>query len=521
MTERLYYSPRGLFEFQALGVARCYFERDSLAVWDTGIGKTHLAMALAAVLFEDDLIDQVVVAAEANKIRDWVEDFGRFTKIEADRYHGTKARREKMRAALPPVIVSTYETIRNDGASRGRSKNAHWIPGPLTEALVGKRVLLVFDEVTKLGNRGSGLYKAMETVLRELRKANPEETRTLGMTATPIEKDPSNVFNQARLISPETVGTVAEFAKEHIAAYDIHDNPIRFKNIGAGDHELIPGQRTLKEKLAPLLQVKSKFDQDVKDQFPKQVEEFESVTLGAKHLDFYRTVEESFYEQEWSEMEERQIFGVLRQIAGHPMALSRSQGKIAQMITEQIGVEGLRALGCAKLDAVTEYLKTVVFGQGAKAIVFTFYGQSILHLIHEHLRINGFDVVINHGGMSTGARQESIHALRYGDAQVFLSSDAGSKGLNLPEATYVLNYELPLTYANYRQRNDRVHRIDSLAEIVVTRSFVAENTVEEAIVDLVMRRNKWHDLLLSDEDEAGVHLSAADRKALIKMAYAA
>lgn len=512
----LYHSPRGLYDFQAQGVGRCVVYPDNLAVWDTGLGKTHLAMATSAILFEDGLIDHVIVIAEGGKVRDWVEDYGRFTDLTVALYHGTLARRKKLRANMPQVLITTYETARNDCARKGRSKSADWLPDVLTDDLMGLRVLVVYDECSRLRTRTAGTYKAQECFVKHLRARG--ETRTMGLTATPIERDPEDVFDAGRIITPNTVGTVGDFYKHHVLSRDIFDKPVKFKNIGFNDDVIEPGVPLLRDKLSPALFVKSKFDEDVKGQFPKQIEEVEFIPLGARHLEFYEAIRRAFYEMDPTPQEERMLFGVMRQIAGHPLSLLRSEGKLAKAIVEQVGASGLEALGCAKLDWLLGYLNTVVKGQGAKAIVFTFYGQSILPLIHERLRMAEYNVVVNHGGMTTGQRQESIHALRYGDAEIFLSSDAGSKGLNLPEAHYVVNYELPLTYANYRQRNDRVHRIDSLAEIVVTQSIIAENTVEEPIANGVIRRNQWHDTLLADDDEFGDHLDATARKELIAFA---
>jgi SNF2 family DNA or RNA helicase len=514
----LYHSHLGLFDFQAEGVARCYFDTDNLAVWSTGIGKTHLAMALSAILFEDAEIDHVVVVVEVNKLLDWVNDYKRFTDLSVLPYKGDPKRRERIRANLPQVLVGTYDTMRNDAASKGPTKRHDWVPGPLTQTLVGKRVLVVYDEVGRIGNRDSGIHKAQECLVKHLRRS--AQTRTLGLTATPIDRDPVNVYDQSRIIVPGKLGTWESFRADHITSYDIFEKPNGFHNTGQADWD--GHTPTIRVKLGSTLKVKQKSDPDVRDQFPKKVEEFEAIELGTKHLDFYRTVREAFYEQQWNPQEERRLFVLLRQIAGHPLALRSSQGELAQMIWEQIGDEGLRSMGAAKLDYLTKRLHMVCRDQGDKAIVFTFFGQSVLPIIHEHLRAHGFEVVVNHGQMKAEARQESIDALRYGKAQVFLSSDAGSRGLNLPEATYVFNYELPLAYANYVQRSDRVHRIDSLKESVVVESLIAAGTIEEPIADLVLRRNEWHDALvgdpLDDEDAEGAHLTAADRRRMIEFA---
>lgn len=516
MGASLYHSPLGLFDFQALGVGKCYVHPNNLAVWSTGIGKTHLAMATGALLFEDDLIDLVLVTAEVNKLLDWVQDFRRFTDLTVLPYKGTPSRRHRLRTdKRPQVLVGTYETVRNDAARPGATKRSNMRSGPLVEDLTGLRVLFVYDECSRLKERGTGVYRAHETMIDKMRQQCPE-TRVLGLTATPFDRDPTQAFNGGRIIAPENIGSIGQFEADQVAGKDIFGKPNVFKNLGPADCE--PGVRSLQEKLSPALFIKSKFDDDVKDQFPKQIEEFESVALGERHLSFYETVRQAFYEQDFNQWEERMLFGLLRQIAGHPLALTSSQGKLATAIMEQVGYDGLEALGCAKLDWTMHWLDSVVRMEGAKAIIFTFFGQSVLPLIHQRLRQADYNVVINHGQMDPNERQASINALRYGDAEIFLSSDAGSKGLNLPEATYVLNYELPLTYANYRQRADRVHRIDSMADIVVTQSLIAADTIEEGIGSLMMKRNVWNEQLLADDDEFGETMDAAQRRQLIAFA---
>ena len=101
---------------------------------------------------------------------------------------------------------------------------------------------------------------------------------------------------------------------------------------------------------------------------------------------------------------------------------------------------------------------------------------------------------------------------------VFLTSDAGSKGLNLPEATYLLHYERPLTHSNFIQRSDRIHRINSMHESVYIYSFVTLGTIEEGLLNLNLRRNDWSDTLLGDDEvDSDEFLSAQDRRDLLRV----
>lgn len=431
--EPLYHSDRGLYDFQAQGVAYCYERLDNLAVWDTGIGKTHLAMATSAILFEDGLIDHVLVVCEKNKVTEWRADYEKFTRLSAVLYYGDPKKRAALREAPPQVMISTYETSAKDAAkwvTVPKRKTKRLDPDCLTEALSGKRVLVVYDEMTKLGNRGSNLHKAHDLLVTSLRKA--ATIRVLGLTATPIERSPENFYNLGRILCLESVGTVASFERDHIAAKDIFGNPSKFKNLSAADCD--PGVVPFTEKIRPIILRKRKTDADVIDQFPRSTEEITYVPLADRQQEFYEAVKEVF--EDADELEQMILFTTLRQIAAHPLSLLSSKAKIAQTIVEQVGEDGLAALGSAKTDALVEYLQPLVRGQGAQVVVFTFFGPSVIPLLKAAIEAAGMSVACNHGGMGDADREYQKAEFKAGRRDVFLTSDAGARGINLPEATY-------------------------------------------------------------------------------------
>lgn len=501
--EPLYHSPVGLYQFQAEGVAYALMRRDNLYVYDTGIGKTHIGMATAALLFEDGLIDHVIVVCEKNKLAEWGADLETYTRLSHRLYRGAPEARRKMLLAPPQVLVGTYETIRNDAGQYvevPKRKRKKLVPSFFCESLTGKRVLVIYDEMTKLGNRSSDNHKHHALMIEHIRTFG--DCRVMGLTATPIENGPENYYNLGRILCPAAVGTVAQFEHEHVESYDAYGKAVKFKNLDR-----------LAARMNGVMLRKRKTDPDVVDQFPQKVEEVTYIDLGKNHLDFYRTVDRLFGGDD-----DVSLFTVLRQIAGHPMSLMTSEGTTAQAIARTVGEEGLRALGAPKLDRLVTYLEPLVKGQGAQVVVFTFFGQSVLPLIADRLEEEGYSVAVNHGGLGDRAREEAKARFRSGGAGVFLTSDAGQRGINLPEASYVVHYELPLTYASYVQRSDRIHRIDSKHPSVTVMSFVTRATVEDAISGLVLKRNEWSDALIDTQaDEAGF-VSAAHRREMIKAA---
>jgi superfamily II DNA/RNA helicase len=87
-----------------------------------------------------------------------------------------------------------------------------------------------------------------------------------------------------------------------------------------------------------------------------------------------------------------------------------------------------------------------------QAIVFTATKRDADQLA-EQLADNGFAAGALHGDMSQGARNRTLSMLRGGKMQVLVATDVAARGLDVPEITHVVNFDLP------KQAEDYVHRI--------------------------------------------------------------
>lgn len=480
------------------------FLADGFVVHNTG--KSHLALGTAGMCFAEGLIDYVLVVAEKNKLWEWGNDFGRFTRLERVIYHGPKRKKRLADAPGAQVLITTYETLRNDAVVftlKRRKKTPD--DGPLLDHLRSKgRLLIVYDECTKLRNRSSQTYKAHAHVLRKLRKT-PTPPRILGLTGTPVERDLGQAFNMLRLLVPDRMPTVEDFDREFVRFYDMHDRP-KWKP---------DAPERFAELAGPVLMRKRKTDPDVIAQFPKRVEEVRYVELHPEHRELYQMIESLGWDSDTNKpIEVPGLLQVLRQCAGHPGALAFGRSQIARELTDRLGAEYLMGLPAAKAQALAELLVQLVYGQGEKAVVFTTFGQSVLQVLRGDLEAAGFTVYAVHGGQGATAQANNVQAFRQTSQPcVLLSSDAGARGVNLPEATYCIEYESAITHAMRSQRLDRIHRIDSKAPSVTCMTLVAQNTLEEVMVGLMLGRNFEQDKLLHD-DEAEGFFTAAQRRLL-------
>lgn len=493
----LYSNPRGLYRFQAEIVATAYLRPRNIAVVDTGLGKTHLALALIALSIEDDLIDRAIVVVEGNKVDEWMDDIAEFTQLSAVKYRGSKqARQNRLRKHRDAqVVVTTYQTARED-LVEGKGFD----PGFLMQSFEGERVLIVYDEVTVLGGRTSRTHQVHRFFAHSL------DARLLGLTATPVTSGAESFYNLGRIFCPDLVGTVEQFHKEHVVRFNSFHQPMQFRNLDV-----------LAEKMAPVIIRKRKTDPDVVDQFPTTVEDFVRVRLNEDHQELYDDLEALC--DELNEEERSPAFQILCAFANHPRSILSSQSKLAERFLERHSHDEITKVVCAKTESVLRKMRAVT-SQGDQAVVFCNSVQ-VLDELYADAREAGISIERYHGGLSHETREANKAAFKDGTVRVLLCSSAGERGINLPEASYIINYDVPTMHSSYVQRLSRASRIGSGAgEILVVVTYIASGTAEEASVRAWGRRNAQSDTLIDyDVDPADEYFtSASDRKHLIKEA---
>lgn len=511
------------YSFQVDGMAQAYVLGCGAIIWDTGIGKGHLAMGVSGLAFEDADVDCALIICEKNKLFEWEEDFKNFTSLRPYVYHGPRRKKLTDGAVEADVVITTYETCRNDSVivTKGPSGRGRALEdGPFLEWLLTRRPMVVYDESTKLGNRSSQLYKAHAHLLKQLRKANPQ-LRVLGLTGTPVESDIETAFNQFRLIDPPRMPSVGDFEKMMIKGWRTIENAQGrvVARVPIWNRERLPDFAAI---CGPMILRKRKTDPDVVAEFPQQVEEIRNIEMKPEHKKLYRLVEGLGWDDDGDFTDVPGLGVVLRQVAGHPRALLYGHSRLAQELVGGLGAKYLKSVPSSKSEALCEYLRPLVTGQGAKVIVFTFFGQSVLPALDEDLRAIGLPVFVNHGQMTSRQQHDAVQSFRMSpQPAVLLTSDAGARGINVPEASYVVEYESALTHAGRVQRMNRAHRLTSKGagvECVHCMTFVLTGTAERFIVDNMLARNAVQDTLLGDEEAEGDFLTAADRRVMFSMA---
>lgn len=506
--EGILFKPTYTIDWQYEFIARMYLQGRAVLAADMGLGKSVMALGTAAVAFEYQQIDLVVVVCEANKLTEWVRDFGRFTRLSAGLYHGPK--RKDLLTGLPQALVTTYETARTDVAvfpPKG-SRSRTLLPGPLLEAMAGKRVMLVYDEVTKIGHRRSSkLYKAHKWLEQQLRSVC-KEARVIGLTGTPMETDLEGMFNEFRVVVPAAMPTVKWFEDNVVKSRDPYGRPTYRPE----------GMARFREMCDPHILRKRKSDPDVRDSFPPLLEEFRRVQMHQDQYRLYRMLEDLAWDDRGERQDVPGLQLALRLLAGDPLAVLEAarhgDSPLLAMLAEELGGD-LEKCSSAKAEELVSTADIVMSG-GGKMMVFTFFAHTVLPALVQ--RMGDRQVFTYHGGMTTAQRDHQLALFEkcQGGAVLF-ASDAAARGINVPFVEVIAEYEPASKHATRVQRANRGHRLGRMVPLTFV-TLVLESSIEvTSNMSSVLARNAAQDYMLHD-DEAEGFLTADDRRELYAQA---
>lgn len=469
----LYSNPRGLYPFQAEATALCILRPNNICAMEAGLGKTHICLAAAAVLIEDDIIDRALLLVERNKVDDWASAIERFTTMTYDVYLGDRDRRvELLHAGGPQIILTTYNTAYKDLAVVPGPRRKVVEYGPLTERLRGQRLLLAMDEVAVLADRTGSWHRAVKAFDEQVRP------RKLGLTGTPVTNSIESLYNLGRIFCPDQVGTVKSFENDHVQRRNNFGTVTVSKNEGLLHH-----------KMSGVLIRKRKSDYDVRDQFPEKVESFSTVRLDPAHKALYDALEMLATEMETP------AFKILQNFANDPSSILESDSVLAGAFIARHGADKIRQLHSTKLDVVARYVLDIV-AQGDQVLVFE-ESPKVLRGLKAKL---GIPVAEYHGEIDVADREKQLSEFRSGKRRVMLASAAGERGLDLPEATYIVNMDTPKLHSSYIQRIERGSRVGmSIGGTLVVKTFVAYKTVEDGAMRMWLRRNHQSDVTIDEE----------------------
>ncbi|MCC7366480.1 MAG: DEAD/DEAH box helicase [Dehalococcoidia bacterium] len=116
----------------------------------------------------------------------------------------------------------------------------------------------------------------------------------------------------------------------------------------------------------------------------------------------------------------------------------------------------------AKLDVLTLILD---FESPQSAIIFCRTKREV-DALTEALEARGYKTAAIHGDISQGQREQQLRAFRDGRVELLVATDVAARGLDIPDVTHVINYDIPDDADAYVHRIGRTGRMGKKGEAV-------------------------------------------------------
>ena len=101
-----------------------------------------------------------------------------------------------------------------------------------------------------------------------------------------------------------------------------------------------------------------------------------------------------------------------------------------------------------------EFIKVLVFGRTKHGV------EKLSRILIER----GFKADSIHGNKNHSGRQRALTAFKNNRVNILVATDVAARGLDIPDISHVINYDLPTTYEDYIHRIGRTGRCNKLGK---------------------------------------------------------
>ena len=307
--------------------------------------------------------------------------------------------------------------------------------------------LVVCDDISMLKNPGK-----ITTAIRNLPRK-----RSWCLSGTPLENKPEDFTNVMQFVYPGL--------------------------FSAADRGNAPSSTKIQQKIKPYFLRRRKTD-CLKELPPKQSIGPIELALEGAQLQAYRHAEQ----QKWKELQEAGI--KLNKL--HVFSLINALLQICNAIHQPTRQS-------AKAEAMREHLEVALDAErtDVKAIVFSRWVETLRFLERE---FSGFRPQLYHGGLSDRERQAVLNDFRTKGRLLLMSTKAGSRGLNLQEASYVFHFDRGWNPVDEMQAEDRCWRMGQKESVSVYR-YMLLGTIEERINQVLKHKRGQFDMYVDSMAE--------------------
>jgi SNF2 family DNA or RNA helicase len=460
---------------------------------EVGLGKTIEAGIILKELMVRGLARRILILTPASLVEQWQGEleskfFERFdTPNEPNEWHDVThaiASHQRARSKKHAEVILKY----------------HWD-------------VVVVDEAHKVKNHEGVTYRFLQQVERNF---------ILLLTATPLQNDLRELYNLVTLLRPGQLGTWREFQKQHV----VRGNPRKAKNAEAiRDLTAKVMVRTRRSSVRGVIDLPPRHlvhpHIELTPHEARLYEQTTAILRGLYREGFIHTSEDEEEEDRVRRTRRtgRGIFGIqlyqlLQRLTSSSHALSTSLGTLAsgELVTpeyrariRELGDQAAAVDDHAKLNALTQILVSTP----DRMIVFSEHLPT-LRLIATRVTALGRPAIHFTGGLSRMERTNQLARFKQEANGVFITSRAGSEGLNLQFCNHMVNYELPWNPMIVEQRIGRIHRIGQTKDVHIV-NFAASGTIESHILQLLDQKIKLFELVVGELDTILGEFGGADK----------
>ena len=453
-----------LYPYQKEGVRFAANAGRAILADEMGLGKTVQAIATAELLLREGFVTNVLVLCPATLRYQWKREIERFTDRTAIVVDGAPERRHELVQSEAEFKIESYNAFNEDAKEQSALQCD----------------MLVLDEVQRLKNWNTQISRAARRITSRY---------SFILSGTPLENRLEELFSIVELVDQYLLSPYYLFRDKYIVV-DAEGRTIGYRNLSEV-RERMRGVMIRRTKADVALQLPARIDKNL---FVPMTEQ----QMDAHHdlkLQAARLVSKWHRQHFLSEMDRRQLLVTLQQMRMACDSLyvldekSRYDTKVEEVmnILNECGVtvngEGTRDSGQWTMDSgqgtMDDGQWTVDDEQMSTKVVIFSQWERMTRLVAEELERSGVEFVYLHGNIPSRERKERVEAFQ-SDPQirVFLSTDAGSTGLNLQTANVIINLDVPWNPAVLEQRIGRLHRIGQQRGVEVI-NLISSGTIEE------------------------------------------
>jgi SNF2 family DNA or RNA helicase len=458
-----------LYPYQAEGALFAARVGRALIADDMGLGKTIQALAATEILARHFGVSKVLVICPTSLKYQWQSEFMRFTGRQGDKaarvIAGGRAQRQQDFALDDFCKITNYEKLKSD-----LDLIAGWGPE-----------LVIVDEAQRVKNWNTIAARALKRI---------NSSYAIVLTGTPLENKLEELISIVQFVDQHRLGPTWKLLHEH----QVKDEAGR-----------VTGYTSLEQigqTLSPVVIRRRK--SEVLRQLPSRSDQNLLVPMTEAQLDYHKANADEVAKivRRWrktrflSDTDQRRLMVALQN-----MRMSCNSTYLLDQETDH-GV---------KTDELAALLDELFVDPEAKAVVFSQWTRTH-DIVIRRLEARGLGYVSFHGGVPSEKRPALIERFRDDPScRVFLSTDAGSTGLNLQHASTVVNMDLPWNPAVLEQRIARIHRMGQARPVRVI-NFVAKGTIEEGMLSvLAFKRSLSAGILDGDSGEISLGGSRLNR----------